>query len=208
MLNIHQNPLPNYQRVPPPNQLNFIEEEEFVFAVDDKVWTDFYKLANENSSHSTRTRKHFKPPHLEVEHPRREDLEREVPNVKSVEKVGKGKGISKPEEEEDAILGALAEKEVLMTISLVEVLSIIGVENTRTVITFTDKDLPPDGPVNATVMFHVLKIPTSYNLLLGRAWMHPLGIVPSTHHQQLRLPWKDRILTILGDWEISTDVCE
>ncbi len=108
----------------------------------------------------------------------------------------------------DAILGALAEKEVLMTISLVEVLSIIGVENTRAVITFTDKDLPPDGPVNATVMFHVLKIPTSYNLLLGRAWMHPLGIVLSTHHQQLRLPWKDRILTILGDWEISTDVCE
>ena len=36
------------------------------------------------------------------------------------------------------------------------------------------------GPVNATVVFHVLNIPTSYNLVLGRVWMHPLGIVPST----------------------------
>ena len=35
--NIHQNPLPNYQRVPPPNQLNYIEEEEFFFAIDDVV---------------------------------------------------------------------------------------------------------------------------------------------------------------------------
>ena len=38
--------------------------------------------------------------------------------------------------------------------------------------------------------------------------MHPLGIMSSTLHQKLRLPWKDGILTILGDGEINTDVCE
>jgi hypothetical protein len=38
------------------------------------------------------------------------------------------------------------------------------------------------GLVKATVVFHVLNIPTSYNLLLGRAWMHPLGIVSSFHY--------------------------
>jgi hypothetical protein len=65
------------------------------------VWTDFYKSAKGDSCHSTRIGKHFKPPHLEVEHPRREDLEREAPNLKSVEKVGKGKGIAKPDEEEE-----------------------------------------------------------------------------------------------------------
>ena len=183
----------------------------------------------------------------------------------------------------DAILRALAEKEVPMTTSPEKVLSIMGVENTGAIITFTDKDLPPDkarhnhalyitveclnakvprvlvdngsalnvcplktattlgikerqlspssltiraydnssksimgtfevacktGPVNATIVFHVLNIPTSYNLLLGRAWMHPLGIVPSTLHQKLRLPWKDGIHTILGDEEISNDVCD
>jgi hypothetical protein len=135
------------------------------------VWTDFYKSANGNSYHSTRTGKHFKPPHLEVKHPEREDLEREVTNLKSVDKIGKGKGIAKPDKEEDrvltqlkrtqatiliwglliaaqkhrdAILGALAEKEVPMTTSLEEVLSIMGVENTGAVIIFTDKDLPHD----------------------------------------------------------------
>jgi hypothetical protein len=271
MPNIHQNPFPNYQKVPPPNQLNHIEGEEFVFSIDDEVWTDFYKPTNGDSCHSTRTGKHFKPPHLEVEHLGREDLEREVPNVKSAEKVGKGKNISKSNEEEDkvltqlkrtqattsvwgllmaspkhrdVILGALAEKEVSMTTSPKEVLSIMGVENVGAIISFTDKDLPPDGarhnrafyiivkclkvkvprvlvdnrsalnvfplkttttlgikrdqfspssltiraydnssrnvmgtfevscktgPINATMVFHVLNIPTSYNLLVGRA---------------------------------------
>uniref|UniRef100_A0A2N9HL80 Retrotransposon gag domain-containing protein n=1 Tax=Fagus sylvatica TaxID=28930 RepID=A0A2N9HL80_FAGSY len=230
MPNIHQNPLPNYQRVLPPNQLNYIEEEEFIFAIDDEVWMNFYKPTNGDSCHSTRIGKHFKPPHLEVEHPDREGLEREVPN--------------------DALRGALAEKEVPMTTSPKEVLSIMGEENVGVIISFTDKDLPPDGarhnralyitveclkakvprvlvdngsklnvcpfktattlgikrdqispssltirtcdnsnrsvmgtfkvpckigPVNAIVVFHILNIPTSYNLLLGKAWMHPLG---------------------------------
>ena len=130
------------------------------------MWTDFYKSANGDSCHSTRTGKHFKPPHLEVKHPGREDLEREVTNLKSVSKIGKGKGIAKPDKEEDrvltqlkrtqatisiwglliaaqkhrdAILGALAEKEVPMTTSPEVVLSIMGVENTGAVIIFTDK---------------------------------------------------------------------
>ena len=38
--------------------------------------------------------------------------------------------------------------------------------------------------------------------------MHPLGIIPSTFHQKLRLPWKDGILAILGDGEISVVVCD
>ena len=42
----------------------------------------------------------------------------------------------------DAILGALAEKEVPMNTSPEEVISIMGVENIGAIITFTDKDLP------------------------------------------------------------------
>ena len=64
------------------------------------------------------------------------------------------------------------------------------------------------GPVSSSVLFHVLEITTSYNLLLGRAWMHPLGIVPSMVHQKLKLPWKGGVLSILGDGEISTPVCD
>uniref|UniRef100_A0A2N9IHW0 G-patch domain-containing protein n=1 Tax=Fagus sylvatica TaxID=28930 RepID=A0A2N9IHW0_FAGSY len=58
------------------------------------------------------------------------------------------------------------------------------------------------------MLFHVLEITTYYNLLLGRAWMHPLGIVPSTVHQKLKLQWKGGVLTILGDGEISAPVCD
>ena len=63
------------------------------------------------------------------------------------------------------------------------------------------------GPISSSMLFHILEITTSYNLLLGRAWMHPLGIVPSTVHQKLKLPWKGGFLTILGDGEISLPMC-
>uniref|UniRef100_A0A2N9G339 Integrase catalytic domain-containing protein n=1 Tax=Fagus sylvatica TaxID=28930 RepID=A0A2N9G339_FAGSY len=59
------------------------------------------------------------------------------------------------------------------------------------------------GPVSSAVLFPVLEITTSYNLLLGRAWMHPLGIVPSTVHQKLKLPWKGGVLIILGIKKLS-----
>ena len=64
------------------------------------------------------------------------------------------------------------------------------------------------GSVSSSVLFHVLEITTSYNLLLGRAWMYPLGIVPSMVHQKLKLPWKGGVLTILSDGEISAPVCD
>jgi hypothetical protein len=38
--------------------------------------------------------------------------------------------------------------------------------------------------------------------------MHPLGIVPSTVHQKLKLLWKGGVLTILGDGEISAHVSD
>ena len=37
--------------------------------------------------------------------------------------------------------------------------------------------------------------------------MHPLGIVPSTVHQKLKLLWKGGVLT-MGDGEISAPVCD
>lgn len=41
--NIHQNPLLNYQRTPPPNHINFIEaiQEDLVLAIDDEAWENF-----------------------------------------------------------------------------------------------------------------------------------------------------------------------
>lgn len=51
------------------------------------------------------------------------------------------------------------------------------------------------------VEFHVLDIPSSFNLLLGRPWLHHPDImaVPSTLHQKVQLGLASGTLTIHGD---------
>ena len=45
-----------------------------------------------------------------------------------------------------------------------------------------------------------------YNLLLGKAWLQPIGAIPSTLHQKMKIPWKGAIAVVLGDGEILTPV--
>ena len=45
------------------------------------------------------------------------------------------------------------------------------------------------GPMETIVEFHVMDI-TPNNLLLGRAWFHPNGAIPSSLHQKMKIPWK------------------
>ncbi len=49
---MHQNLLPNYQRTPPPIQINFIEvlQEDWVLAIDDESWDD---LEGKEEAHNT-----------------------------------------------------------------------------------------------------------------------------------------------------------
>ena len=42
----------------------------------------------------------------------------------------------------------------------------------------------------------------NYNLLLGKAWLHPIGDIPSSLNQKMKIPWKGGIAIILGDGEI------
>ena len=39
------------------------------------------------------------------------------------------------------------------------------------------------GELKSNVLFHVIDAKTTYNMLLGRPWIHENGIVPSTLHQ-------------------------
>ncbi|KAL0361088.1 UNVERIFIED_CONTAM: hypothetical protein Sradi_3793300 [Sesamum radiatum] len=39
------------------------------------------------------------------------------------------------------------------------------------------------GELKASTLFHIIDARTSYNLLLGRSWLHENGVVPSTLHQ-------------------------
>ena len=55
------------------------------------------------------------------------------------------------------------------------------------------------GPAEFSAQFQVLDIDTSFNLLLGRPFIHMAGAAPSTLHQMLMLAWKDEELVIHGD---------
>ena len=46
------------------------------------------------------------------------------------------------------------------------------------------------GPLETIVKFHVMDITPNYNLLLGRAWLHPNEAIPFLLHQKMKIPWK------------------
>ncbi|XP_028072066.1 uncharacterized protein LOC114274359 [Camellia sinensis] len=44
------------------------------------------------------------------------------------------------------------------------------------------------GTVTKQVEFWLLKVPSTYNLILGRGWLHAMQAVASTYHQVMRFP--------------------
>ena len=44
------------------------------------------------------------------------------------------------------------------------------------------------GLMDTIVEFHVMNITPSYNLLLGRAWLHPIKAIPFALHQKMKIP--------------------
>ena len=46
------------------------------------------------------------------------------------------------------------------------------------------------------MLFRSIDITPSYNMLLGRPWIHSLNAVSSTLHQKVRIPYEGRIATI------------
>ncbi|XP_077222180.1 uncharacterized protein LOC143856023 [Tasmannia lanceolata] len=51
------------------------------------------------------------------------------------------------------------------------------------------------------VEFQVLDIKTSFFLLLGRPWLHKVGVIPSTLHQKLKFVRNNKVITARGDPE-------
>ena len=52
------------------------------------------------------------------------------------------------------------------------------------------------GPVRYSILFQVLSIQSSFNLLLGRPWIHEAGAIPSSLHQKVKFIHEGRIITI------------
>ncbi|KAL0410878.1 UNVERIFIED_CONTAM: hypothetical protein Slati_3677500 [Sesamum latifolium] len=51
----------------------------------------------------------------------------------------------------------------------------------------------------STALFHVIDAKTSYNMLLGRPWLHENGVVPSTWHQCFKYSRDDIVKKVLAD---------
>ncbi|XP_040934541.1 uncharacterized protein [Gossypium hirsutum] len=62
------------------------------------------------------------------------------------------------------------------------------------------------GPSTYEVDFLVMDIKPSYNCLLGRPWIHLVGAVPSSLHQNLKLVTEGRLVTINAEEDIIAAV--
>ena len=60
------------------------------------------------------------------------------------------------------------------------------------------------GPVIYSVFFQVLRIQSSFNVLLGRSWIHEAGDIPSSRHQKVKFIHEGRIITIQSDKDVVT----
>ena len=47
------------------------------------------------------------------------------------------------------------------------------------------------GPIETIMGFHVKDITTNYNLLLGKAWLHPNGVIPPYYTKRQRFHGKE-----------------
>ena len=54
------------------------------------------------------------------------------------------------------------------------------------------------GPTTFVAVFQVLRIPTSFNLLLGRPWIHRAGAIPSSLHQKVKFIHGGQVVVEIG----------
>ena len=55
------------------------------------------------------------------------------------------------------------------------------------------------GPSMFDVLFQVLDIPSAFNLLLGRPWIHNAGAVPSSLHQKVKFVVNLKLVVVHGE---------
>ena len=60
------------------------------------------------------------------------------------------------------------------------------------------------GPIRYSILFQVLRIQSSFNLLLGCPWIHEVGAIPSSLHQKVNFIHKGCIITIQSDKDVVT----
>ncbi|RVW59572.1 hypothetical protein CK203_103302 [Vitis vinifera] len=63
------------------------------------------------------------------------------------------------------------------------------------------------GPATFIAVFQVLRIPTSFNLLLGQPWIHRVGAIPSSLHQKVKFIHYGQVVVVqsVGDMFIAAE---
>ncbi|KAI4313097.1 hypothetical protein MLD38_037869 [Melastoma candidum] len=59
------------------------------------------------------------------------------------------------------------------------------------------------GPAKFMTAFQVLETNSSFNMLLGRPWIHQAGAIPSTYHQNVKFPFGGKLVTVNGERDIE-----
>ncbi|XP_074315707.1 uncharacterized protein LOC141651915 [Silene latifolia] len=59
--------------------------------------------------------------------------------------------------------------------------------------------------MNKQVRYLVIDGPSTYNVILGRPWIHEMKAVPSTYHQSLKFPTHWGVQEIRGDQNVARD---
>ena len=59
------------------------------------------------------------------------------------------------------------------------------------------------GRVTKDVEFLVTDVPSAYNAIMGRTWMHRMGAIPSTYHQVIKFPGPKGVESIRGNQKSS-----
>ncbi|XXG47107.1 hypothetical protein AAC387_Pa02g1806 [Persea americana] len=82
---------------------------------------------------------------------------------------------------------------------------------------FSSKPVYPKGKISLRVQvrgacrqvdFLVVDVPSPYNVIMGRTWLHSMEAVPSTRHQKLKFPLENRsgrteVITVRGDQRMA-----
>ncbi|XXG78142.1 hypothetical protein AAC387_Pa08g2147 [Persea americana] len=82
---------------------------------------------------------------------------------------------------------------------------------------FSSKPVYPKGKISLRVQvggacrqvdFLVVDVPSPYNVIMGRTWLHSMEAVPSTRHQKLKFPLENQsgrteVITVRGDQHMA-----
>ena len=52
------------------------------------------------------------------------------------------------------------------------------------------------GPTIFSILIQVLRVPASFNLLLGQPWIHQAGAIPSSLHQKVKFIHDGQVITV------------